>query len=146
MAFVITKYLHFLGILTLFAVCLLEHQLLAPRLPRSTIQRLMRVDGLFGLAALVVLLSGLGMALWLAKPLDYYLGNWVFHLKFTLFILIGLISAYPTLYFLRNRKGDPEEKVALPAAIRQVIRLELLGILCLPLLGVLMANGYGVIE
>ncbi|WP_428609917.1 DUF2214 family protein [Sedimenticola sp.] len=146
MAYLITQYLHFLGILTLFATCLLEHRLLAPTLSRSDIRRLMRIDILLGIEALVVLLSGLSLTLWLAKPLDYYLGNGVFHLKYTLFILIGLISAYPTQFFLRHRKGDPEQQIAVPAAVRRVIRLELAGILCLPLLALLMANGYGMIK
>ncbi|MCW8891103.1 MAG: DUF2214 family protein [Sedimenticola sp.] len=146
MAFIITKYIHFISILVLFSCCLLEYVQLQPSMKRSKIKRLLQTDILFGLSALVVLLSGLAMALWLAKPLGYYLSNWFFHLKYTLFILIGLISAYPTLFFFRNRRGDDADNIELPNRLRQIIQIELAGILCLPLLGILMASGFGAIR
>ncbi len=139
--YITAKYLHLLAILMLFCTCLIEYRMLAREVRRATLKRLASVDLLFGLAALLVLLSGLSMALWFAKPLGYYLDNGLFHLKFGLFILIGLISAYPTLFFFRHRKGDPDESVALPLALIWIVRLELLGILILPLLGILIASG-----
>lgn len=146
MAFISIKYIHFVSILLLFSCCLLEYVQLKPTFSRSKIKRLMQIDILFGLSALVVLLSGLSMALWLAKPLDYYLNNWIFHLKYSLFITIGLISAYPTLFFFRNRTGDDDDMIKLPRGLKAVVRLELAGILCLPLLAILMAGGFGEIQ
>ncbi len=146
MAFIITRYIHFLSILLLFSSGLLEYLLLKPILSRAKIKQLMRIDIVFGLSALVVLLSGLTMAIWLAKPLDYYLSNWIFHLKYSLFIIIGLISAYPTLFFFRNRTGDDTNIINLPRGLKTIVRLELAGILCLPLLAILMAGGFGVIQ
>ena len=146
MAFISIKYIHFVSILLLFSFCLLEYVQLKPTFSRSNIKRLMQVDILFGLSALVVLFSGLLMALWLAKPLDYYLNNWIFHLKYSLFITIGLISAYPTRFFFLSRRGDDADNIELPKRLRLAVRLELAGILCLPLLGILMASGFGVIR
>ena len=146
MAFIITKYAHFLGILLLFSSCLLEYQRLKPILTRAEVKRLARVDIVFGLSALLVLMSGLAMALWLAKPLDYYLNNWIFHFKYSLFIVIGLISAYPTVFFISNRRGNDADTLDLPRGMKTVITLELTGILCLPLLGILMAAGFGAIR
>jgi putative membrane protein len=146
MAFIITKYAHFLGILLLFSSCLLEYQRIKPILTRAEVKRLIHVDIVFGLSALLVLMSGLAMALWLAKPLDYYLNNWIFHFKYSLFIIIGLISAYPTVFFFRNRRGNDADAIDLPSGVKTVIKLELTGILCLPLLGILIAAGFGVIK
>jgi len=146
MAFIITKYIHFISIFSLFSCCLLEYVQLQPTMERSKIKGLMQTDLLFGLSALIVLLSGLAMTLWLAKPLDYYLSNWIFHFKYTLFISIGLISFYPTLFFFRNRKGEETDRLDLPKNMKTVIRLELAGLLCLPLLGILVAAGFGTIR
>lgn len=146
MAFIITKYIHFISILLLFSCCLLEYARMKPTILRAEIKRLFWIDALFGFSALIVLLSGLAMALWLAKPLDYYLSNWIFHFKYTLFISIGLISAYPTLFFFRNRKGEETDRLDLPKNMKTVIRLELAGLLCLPLLGILVAAGFGAIR
>jgi putative membrane protein len=77
------------------------------------------------------------------KPSLVYSKNWIFHVKITLFVTVGLLSIYPTVYFARNRKGDPDEAVTVPKLVVWVIRFELLLLFIIPLLAGLMARGIG---
>ncbi len=109
----------------------------------SEISRLSRIDAVYGLAALTLL--GVGLTLWLSgvsKPSIYYTQNWIFILKISLFGTIGLLSVYPTIFFLKNR-GSKEEKIKIPPSIFLMLRLELLILFIIPLLAGLMARGVG---
>jgi putative membrane protein len=57
--------------------------------------------------------------------------------------VIGLLSIYPTVFFIKNRKGDPEEMVTIPKSIFWMIRLELLLVFSIPILAGMMAKGIG---
>ncbi|MBX2961157.1 MAG: DUF2214 family protein [Cyclobacteriaceae bacterium] len=138
------RYIHFISIFTIVATLVAEHLLLKKELTRSKISRLARIDGVYGIAALVLL--GAGLTLWLGgfgKPTEFYSKNWIFHLKLSLFVCIGLLSIYPTVFFLKQRKGNGEEKVIVPKAIFWMLRLELLLLFIIPLLAGLMAKSVG---
>lgn len=136
------RYLHFVGIIGLAAALVAEHLLLAPRLSGPQLRRLARIDGLYGISALLVLGAGLTLWLGVGKPAAFYNLNGLFHLKVTLFVLLALLSIYPTLFFLKHRNSQADE-VAIPKVIIMLIRTELLLLLVIPLLAVLMAKGVG---
>lgn len=141
---ILLRYLHFVSIFTIAGVLVSEHLLLKKALTRAEIGRLARIDAVYGLAALTLL--GVGFTLWLGgfgKPAVYYSQNWVFHLKLGLFLMIGILSIYPTVFFIRNRKGDGGEMVTVPASIFWMLRLELILLALIPLLAGLMARGIG---
>ncbi|MEX2234075.1 MAG: DUF2214 family protein [Cyclobacteriaceae bacterium] len=141
---ILLRYLHFISIFTIVGVLVSEHVLLKKTLPRTEIGRLARIDAVYGIAALTLI--AVGLTLWLGgfgKPAVYYTKNWIFHTKLTLFLMVGLLSIYPTVFFLRNRKGNQEELVSVPSAIIWMLRLELLLLLIIPLLAGLMARGLG---
>lgn len=111
---------------------------------RAELGRLARIDGIYGIAALTLLAAGL--TLWFGgfgKPTEYYSKNWIFHTKILLFLLIGLLSIKPTIFFLKQRKGNPEEVVSVPGSIVMMLRLELTLLLIIPLLAGLMSHGIG---
>ncbi len=138
------RYLHFVSIFAIAGTLVTEYFMLKKELTRAEINRLARIDAVYGLAALALIAAGL--TLWLGgfgKPSVYYSKNWVFHTKLGLFALIGIISIYPTIFFLKNRKGDPHERVAIPQAIRWSLRTELLLLMIIPALAGLMARGIG---
>ena len=138
------RYLHFVSIFTIVGVLVSEHVLLKKTLTRAEIGRLARIDAVYGLAALTLLT--VGFTLWLGgfgKPAVYYTMNWIFHLKLGFFLMIGILSIYPTVFFIRHRKGDQAELVAVPASIFWMLRLELLLLALIPLLAGLMARGAG---
>ena len=148
LAHVLTAYLHYLGIMTLMATLLAEHVMLQPQMTRWHIQRLAMIDLLLGMAAGVVLITGLLRFAYFGKGTSFYLGNPLFYAKVGLFLLAALLSIYPTVQFLAWRKMLKHDQ--LPALeppevtrLRAVIRLELALLLVIPLLAVLMARGIG---
>lgn len=141
---IILRYLHFISIFAIVGSLVSEHLLLKNSLSRRELDRLSKIDAVYGLAALVLL--GVGTTLWLGgygKPTEFYSNNPVFHTKLTLFVLIGLLSIYPTVFFIRHRKGDPEELITVPKMIFWSLRLELLLLFVIPILAGLMAKGIG---
>lgn len=144
---IILRYLHFISIFIIVSTLVVEHLLLKKEMPRSEVARLARVDALYGLAAITLL--GAGLTLWFSgvgKPTEFYSHNWIFHTKITLFALVGILSVYPTVFFLKNRKGNPEEIVTMPKIIFWMLRFELLLLFIIPLLAGLMAKGIGHIQ
>jgi putative membrane protein len=140
----ILRYFHFISIFTIVGALVSEHLLLKPVLTRAEIRRLSIIDAVYGLAALTLL--GVGLTLWLSgvgKPSSWYSLNWIFHLKITCFLLIGLMSVYPTVFFIKNRKGDSSESVTIPKIIVMLVRFELLLLFIIPLLAGLMSRGIG---
>lgn len=138
------RYLHFISIFAIVAAIAAEHLLLKTNLTRNEIARLARIDAVYGIAALVLLAAGL--TLWLTgvgKPAEFYSSNWIFHLKLTCFTAVGLLSIYPTIFFLKQRKGDPLEEIVIPKSIFWLVRLELVLLFIIPLLAGLMSRGVG---
>jgi putative membrane protein len=140
----ILRYLHFISIFAIVGTLVAEHLLLKKEMSRSELDRVARIDGVYGIAALTLL--GAGLTLWLGefgKPAVFYTKNWIFLTKLTLYIFIGLFSIYPTVFFLKNRKGKAEELLPIPKIIFWLVRLELLLLFIIPLLAGLMAKGIG---
>ena len=138
------RYLHFLSILTIAATVFGEYLLLKPVMTRKEIGRLSKIDAFYGLAAIVLL--GAGLTLWfggISKPTFNYSKNWIFHLKVGLFAFVGILSIYPTVFFIKQRKGDAAETITIPSKLIWMIRLELILLLIIPLLATLMARGIG---
>ncbi|MEJ7645330.1 MAG: DUF2214 family protein [Chryseolinea sp.] len=145
MAFeIFLRYAHFVCIFAIVGSLVSEHMLLKKSMSRKEISRLSRIDAVYGIAAL--LLVGAGLTLWfgdVGKPSYFYSKNWIFHTKITLFVAIGLLSIVPTIFFTKNRKGNPEEMVSVPPSVFMMLRLELLFLFIMPLLAGLMAHGIG---
>ncbi|MEQ1587980.1 MAG: DUF2214 family protein [Cyclobacteriaceae bacterium] len=141
---IILRYLHFISIFVIVSALVSEHLLLRNTMTRGELDRLSRIDAVYGLAAITLL--GAGLTLWLGsigKPAEFYSKNWIFQIKISLFIVIGLLSIYPTVFFIKNRKGPPDEKVEIPKSIFWMLRMELLLIFIIPILAGLMAKGVG---
>ncbi len=140
----ILRYVHFISIFGIVGTLVSEHLLLKPEMTRGELGKVSRIDAVYGLAALTLLIAGL--TLWLGgfgKPTEFYTKNWIFHLKLTCYIAIGLLSIYPTLFFIKNRKGDASEKVQVPQKVFLMLRFELLLLFVIPLLAGLMSRGVG---
>ncbi len=140
---VITRYFHFIGIFCLFSSLVVEHLLIQTEMKRSEVKRLAVVDSIYGISALVVLITGLLLWFVVGKSSEFYLGNAVFHVKITIFIIVALISVYPTLTLAKARRGESDDSVSISKAVIMVIRFELLLLILMPLLASLMAKGIG---
>ena len=133
--FSIVRYLHFVSIFIVVGTLFFEAFTIKSSMTRKEIAYLSKIDGLYGLGAILVVTFGLWM--WLGdigKPSDFYTKNWILHSKVGMFIVIGILSIWPTIFFTKQRKGDPEEAVEIPGHIRKMIYLEIFLLLIIPLL------------
>lgn len=135
------RYLHFISIITVAGALVSEHMLLAKQLPKSVIKKLSIIDAIYGVAAILIVLTGLTMWFGVGKGADYYTKNPLMHIKFTLFIVLGILSIWPTIFFIKNRKGDANEMIDIPKRIFMFIRIEILLLFIIPYLAVLIARG-----
>lgn len=141
---IVFRYLHFISIFSIVGSLVAEHLLLKKIMTRSEIGRLSRIDAVYGIAALA--LVGAGLTLWLGglgKPYEYYRYNWIFLSKMGCLTILGLLSIYPTVFFIQQRNGNQDETVKIPNSVFWVLRLELLLLLIIPMLAGLMAKGIG---
>ncbi len=140
---ILLRYLHFISIFGIVGALVSEHLLLEKAMTRKALRRMAIIDGIYGLSAILAVAAGLTLWFGVGKPADFYTQNWIFHLKLTLAVLLGLLSLPPTIFFLRQRKGDQTEMVELPKYIILLVRVELILVLLIPLCAVLMAKGIG---
>ena len=102
---ILLRYLHFIFIFIVVSSVVAEHLLLKPQMTRTEIKRLSTIDGIYGLSSIVVV--GVGLTLWLSdigKPATFYTQNHIFLTKVGLFVIVGLLSIYPTVFFLKKPK------------------------------------------
>ena len=149
MAYAVAAYLHFVAIFLLFALLVLEHQLFSQPLNFKRARSLFRADTAFGIVAGLVLVTGAMRAMRYGKGFDYYLNNSFFHAKIGVFVIVALLSIYPTVTFLKWRPAlkagqVPQLTSTTTRWVRLIIRIELLALLLIPLLAALMARGFGV--
>jgi putative membrane protein len=83
--------------------------------------------------------------LYFGKGTDYYLNNPVFYIKLSIFLVVGLLSIYPTISFinwikdLQQNQAPKLEEVKLNRLL-WLIRGELIGFVLIPLLAATMAR------
>ena len=140
---ILLRYVHFISIFAIVGSLTAEHLLLKKEMTPAEIGRVAKIDAVYGVAALTLLIAGL--TLWLGefgKPSVYYTKNWIFHTKITLFATIGLLSIYPTIFFTKNQKKT-DATIQVPPTVFWMLRIELLILFIIPLLAGLMAHGVG---
>lgn len=139
-------FLHHLAAFTLVAALAIEFTLIRQELTFATARRLLITDGVFGASAAIVLIVGLLRVFYFEKGADYYWSNHAFLTKFGVFVLVGILSAVPTIEFMSWRKALRAGQAPTVAAgklrrIRMVMHTELLGIVIILLMAAMMARG-----
>ena len=144
----ILQFIHISAILALVVFISSEAALCRPEWMNATIvERLVKVDRIYGIAAAAVLVTGFIRIYFGTKGAAWYWGNWLLHLKLTLFVAVGLISIAPTLRFARWRKALRADG-SLPAAeevrkARKLVMLQAHIIPFIPLAAAFLARGFG---
>ena len=144
----VLAYVHWLAIFTMVTFLASEAALCRVEWMNARIvERLAQVDMLYGIASIVVLVTGLARTYWGAKGMGWYWSNPLLHAKLTLFIVIGLMSIKPTLTYLRWRKAL-RSTGALPAdeevrRTRKTVMVQAHLIPLVALLAVFLARGFG---
>jgi len=142
-------FLHHLAAFTVVGALVAEVVLFKPPLTVLQARRVQRADQIFGAAAGVLLVVGFVRVIYFEKGADYYFSNVFFLTKLTLFILVGLISIYPTVQFISWNKALKQGEVPTIAAaavtrVRMCMMLELTAIVGILLCAPLMARGLGI--
>ena len=133
-------FLHHVAAFALVAALVVEFVLIRDELNATTARRLARADMVLGISAGVLLVVGLLRVFYFEKGASFYFHNASFIAKMVLFVLVALLSIYPTVKFISWRKGiDPASLLA----IRRIIDLELVGVVLILLFAALMARGIG---
>ena len=144
----ILAYLHLLAILTMVVFIASEAALCRVEwLNAAVVERLAKVDLVYGIAAVAVLATGVARTWWGVKGTAWYWTNPLLHIKLTLFIVIGIVSIFPTLTYIRWRK-TVRASGALPAEAeirktRKLVMVQAHLIAVIPLFAVFLARGFG---
>ena len=97
-------FLHHARFLVLVVALSIELALFGRGLSLDHARRIQRIDALYGLTALALLVIGFLRVVYFEKGAAHYFGNVFFLAKLTLFLAVGFASIYPTLRFVRWRK------------------------------------------
>ncbi len=144
----VLAYLHILAILTMVVFISSEAALCRVQwLNAAVVERLARVDMVYGIAAVAVLATGFARTWWGIKGTVWYWTNPLLHVKLALFIIIGVISIFPTLTYVRWRK-TLRSSGSLPAEAdirktRKLVMIQAHIIAVIPLVAVFFARGFG---
>ena len=142
LAEILTRYAHFIFILIMTSALIGEALLLKPVMTRSDLKTMAKLDAVYGLSAVLLVAAGLTLWLGVGKPAEYYTQNPVFHLKLTLAVVIGLISIYPTVFYLKKSRGnDLQEQIPVPTGIQKAVILQIALLALIPMLAILAARG-----
>jgi putative membrane protein len=144
----ITAYFHYLGFMVAFAALTIEIFNFKKEMTLDEAKRVAFADAAYGLAALVILVTGVLRVLYFGKGTDYYLSNPFFYAKMGVFVIVGLVSLYPTFTFISWFKGlqngeTPSLEIAQVNRLSWVIKGELFGFTLLPLLAAVMVRMNG---
>ncbi|MFZ6642968.1 DUF2214 family protein [Undibacterium sp. TC4M20W] len=144
---IIVALLHHIAAFTLVSTLLAELVLVRQPLTVSSARSLRFIDGIYGMSAMLIIVLGVLRVMYFEKGQDYYLHSHAFMLKMTAFIVVGLLSIYPTVVFLRWGKAIKQNQLpvfpdAQANTIQTILKLELAGIIFILVGAVLMAKGY----
>lgn len=141
-------YAHILAILTMVVFLASEAALCRVQwLNAAVVERLAKIDAIYGMAAVSVLLTGVARSWWGIKGTAWYWANPLLHIKLGLFVLMGLLSIKPTLMFLRWRRelratGQLPDEAQVRLA-RRLVMVQAHIVPLIPLAAVFMARGFG---
>ena len=141
-------FLHHVAAFTLVAAVAVEFILLRGELTVMRARQIVAADTVLGVSAGVVLLVGLARVFRFEKGADYYFHSIPFIAKLALFVIVALLSIYPTVQFLSwraaLRRGQaPSLAEDKRRALRMFLHIELIGIVVILLCAALMAKGVG---
>ena len=139
---------HHILIFALAGIIAAEIVLVRPGLKAETLARLARIDGAYGMIAMLIILVGIGRVFFGLKGWEYYIYYWAFWAKMAAFAVVGLLSIAPTIRFIRWRKAAASNPAfAVPDAeirsMRAYLHAEATVFVLIPVFAAIMARGIG---
>jgi putative membrane protein len=145
-ATITAAFIHHAAAFLVVAALMVELVVLKSELTPTSARSVLRMDAVYGIAALVLLVAGFARVFFTEKGSAYYFDSGSFLLKLALFIVVGLLSIYPTLKFLGWRTALREGRVpdfdpATRRRVRMLIHIELTLLFVIMLMAIMMARG-----
>lgn len=142
------SWLHITAILVLASTLGAEALLMRAARGPATLVALARADLIYGIAAALVLLTGLARLHAGVHGAAFLTANPVFWAKMALFVLVGLLSILPTVRFIQWRRALRADDAFWPpeaefVRVRKLVFAELHLLTFVPLAAALMARGIG---
>ena len=142
------SWLHITAILALASALGAEALLLRAQRGPATLVALARADLVYGIAAALVLLTGLARLYAGAHGTAFLTANPVFWAKMALFVVVGLLSILPTVRFIQWRRAQRTDAAFWPAdaellRVRRLVFIQLHLLAFVPLAAALMTRGIG---
>lgn len=139
-------WLHFVFAFVLVGALVAEAFILRLAVNREIARLLVRVDLFYGVSAVLLIVAGVARVVWGAKGWAYYQHEPFFWAKMASFAVIGVVSIWPTLAYLRWLKAANANPDFLAPAhevkrTRTLVVLETHLVALLLLFAVLMARG-----
>jgi putative membrane protein len=140
---------HHLAVFTLVALFAAEFALLRPGLEGRRLAQLGAIDRAYGGMAGLVIVIGIIRVIFGSAGWEFYVGNWAFWLKMAAFVVVGVLSAKPTMDILRWRKAaaaaagyvPPEAEIQ---ASRRFIHYQAAALLFIPTFAALIPRIYAI--
>tara|TARA_B100001996_G_C18252867_1_gene435927 strand:- start:51 stop:542 length:492 start_codon:yes stop_codon:yes gene_type:complete len=141
-------YLHYLSFMICFGALIYERVSLKPEPNRKEAISLVVADIVYGIAGVVLLLTGIYRVIRFGQGSEFYTQNPVFWTKIIIFALVGSLSVYPTITYVLwaiplSKGALPEVSLNLVSRLRLIVNIELIGFASIPLFASLMARGVG---
>lgn len=140
--------LHHILAFTLVAALVYEFVAFRKGLTVAEARRIQRVDLVYGISAGLLVVVGLLRVYFFEKGPNYYFYNHVFWTKMALFVIVGLLSIYPTIRYIKwNPVLAQDQAPEIPdkefTNIRRLLWLEMAGLVLILFAAPLMARGVG---
>lgn len=139
-SYILFRYLPFISIFLVVGSVFAQQFLVTKQMKKTTLKTVLITDAIYGVAS--ILTVTFGMILWfvVGKPATFYSESNLFWIKMVLFIIVGILSLYPTLFYFKSKKKS-ETFISVPNQLIYVLRLEVALLLIIPLFAELMAFG-----
>jgi len=147
----VVAYVHYLGIIICFGALMFERIILKINLSKNETISIIIADLVYGIAGLAILITGILRVKYYGQGGEFYTGNPIFWVKVSLYIVIGLISLYPTITYILwaiplSRNNLPVISENLVKRFRLIITTELVGFVVIPFFATLMSRGIGLVQ
>ena len=93
-------YVHYLGIILCFGALIFERIILKINLSKNETISIIIADVIYGIAGIAILVTGILRVKYFGQGGEFYTSNHIFWVKVSLYIVIGLISLYPTTTYI----------------------------------------------
>lgn len=143
----LVAYAHFLGILGVAGGLVSERFLIKRGLTIEEEMKINNADGVYGLSAFSLLISGYFRVTEYAKGWDFYKNEPLFWIKMASVAVLGGLSFYPAIIFFQRDQARQRGETLAPLSDPVVDRLttimnaEILALATIPLMATLMARG-----